>query len=92
MRSSTNSLWGILCLCVAWVFAGAAEANTLFSIDSHWTVVVRAYAIDGDTLGNPVTFSEERIDEGPVGIAVSNDLGLDLRISSCYNKFNIDGQ
>jgi len=76
MRSRNEHLWGILCLCATCVFGGAAEANTLFSIDSHKPAAVRAYAIDGDALGNPVTISEETIDNGPVGIAASEDLGL----------------
>jgi len=64
----------------------------LFSIDSlldysNSASVVRAYTIEGNAIINPVTFSEEIGEgDGPVGIAVSEDLGLDLGISSCYNK------
>jgi len=89
MKSRNNFSWGFLCVLVACVFVASAKANTLFSIDKHLTAVVRAYAIEGNALTNPVTISEETIGGGPVGIAVSEDLGLDLRISSCYNKFNI---
>jgi len=87
MRSRNNFSWGLLCLCITCVFAGKAHANTLFSIDSHKPAAVRAYAINGDALGNPVTISKETIGHGPVGIAASEDLGLDLGDSSCYNKF-----
>ena len=87
MRSRNNSLWGILFVLVAYVFFGFAEANTLFSIDSHKPAAVRVYSIDGYALTNPVTISEQSIDDGPVAIASSEDLGLDLVISSCYNKF-----
>jgi len=62
------------------------RANTLFSIDRHSPAVIRAYAIEGSSITNPTTFSEETFGYGPVGIAASIDLGLDLGISSCYNK------
>ena len=70
---------------------GGARANTLFSIDSHWYAVVRAYAIEPNALGNAVTINPEILNpnvpnNGPIGIAASDNLGLDLRISSCYNK------
>jgi DNA-binding beta-propeller fold protein YncE len=77
MRSRDNSLWGILFVLVACVFVGSAEANTLFSIDSHKEpAAVRIYSIEGNELTNPVTISEETIGLGPVGIAASEDLGL----------------
>ena len=86
MRIREKFSWEILYLLAACVFAGGAEANSLFSIDCHLPAVVRVYAIDGDNLGSPVTISAETIGLGPVGIAASMDLGLDLGISSCYNK------
>ena len=92
MRSRNNSLFWILFVLVACVFVGLAKSNTLFSIDSlldysNSASVVRAYTIEGNAIINPVTFSEEIGEgDGPVGIAVSEDLGLDLGISSCYNK------
>ena len=82
MRSGNSSLWGFLCVLATCVFAGTSEANTLFSIDGYFsTVVVRAYAIDGNTLTNPIKIIDEMF-----------DFDLDLGISSCYNKFNIAGQ
>jgi len=78
MRSGKSSLLGFLCVLVACVFVGAAEANTLFSIDRHLTAVVRAYAIEGNALTNPVTIIDEMF-----------GFGLDLGISSCYNKIII---
>ena len=76
MRSRNIFSWGLLCLFASFVFVGLAEANTLFSIDSHWYAVIRAYAIEDNAIANPVTFSEETIVNGPIGIAASIDLGL----------------
>ena len=94
MRSRNNWLLGIWYLFVSFVFVGLAQANSLLSIDCHLNsgttgAVIRAYPIDGDKLGNPVTFSEEIGGvggAGPVGISASTDLELDMRIYSCYNK------
>ena len=92
MRIRNIFSWGLLCLCITCLFVGSAQANTLFSIDSLLNAsesasVVRAYTIEDNALINPVTFSEEIGEgDGPVAIAASKDLGLDLGISSCYNK------
>ena len=86
MRRRNNLSWGILCLCMACGLPGIAQANSLFSLDCHNPAVVRAYAIEGNSLANTVTISGETIGVGPVGITASMDLGLDLGISSCYNK------
>ena len=82
MRIRNIFSWGLLCLCITCLFVGSAQANTLFSIDSLLNAsesasVVRAYTIEGNAITNPVTFSEEIGEgDGPVGIAVSEDLGL----------------
>ena len=81
MRSRNIFSLGLLCLCITCLFVGSAKANTLFSIDCHLPAAVRAYAIDGNTLNNPVAIIDEMF-----------GFGLDLGISSCYNKFNIAGQ
>jgi DNA-binding beta-propeller fold protein YncE len=51
--------------------------KTLFSIDSHASpVAVRAYEIEGSVIKAPVTISEDLFGFGPVGAAVSEELGL----------------
>jgi len=60
------------------LFVQTSKAEkTLFSIDSHASpVAVRAYAIEGNVIKDPVTISEDLFGYGPVGAAVSEKLGL----------------
>jgi len=86
--SNRNSLRWFLYFLLICLFGQTSNAEkTLFSIDSHSSpVAVRAYEIEGNIIKDPVTISEDLFGYGPVGIAASKDLGLDLGISSCYNK------
>ena len=88
MKSKNLSLGWIPHFLLICLFVQISKAEiALFSIDSHREpAAVRVYSIDEDALTNPVTISAETIGLGPVGIAASEDLGLDLGISSCYNK------
>jgi len=57
--------------------------KSLFSIDSHHGPITRAYSIEGTTLADPVTISEELYGAGPTGVAVSEELGL---MFMCYES------
>ena len=94
-RTGRSRIVGIRNISLRWIlnflmvclFVQASRAEkSLFSVDSHHGPITRAYAIEGTTLSDPVTISAETIGLGPIGIAASMDLGLDLGISSCYNK------
>ena len=78
MIGRNNSLWGILYFLLICLFVQTSKADkTLFSIDSHASpVAVRAYAIEGNVIKDPVTISEDLFGYGPVAAAVSEKLGL----------------
>jgi len=69
----------LICL---FVQASRAE-KSLFSVDSHHGPITRAYAIEGTTLRDPITLSEELYGIGPTGVAVSEKLGL---MFMCYEN------
>ena len=73
MECKSMSLRGILFFLFICLFVRTGHAEkTLFSADSHnGPVAVRAYAIEGTTLTDPVTISEELFGAGPTGVAVS---------------------
>jgi hypothetical protein len=74
------ALVSILCVC------NIQAEKSLFSVDSHHGPFTRAYSIEGTTLTDPVTISEELYGIGPTGVAVSEELGL---IFMCYENSDI---
>jgi len=73
--------WILYFLMVCLFVQTSQAAKSLFSVDSHSGPITRAYSIEGTTLAGPVKIIDEMF-----------GLGLDLGISSCYNKFIIAGQ
>jgi len=94
-RTGRSRIVGIRNISLSWIlyflmvclFVQASRAEkSLFSVDSHHGPITRAYAIEGTTLKDPVTISEELYGVGPTGVAVSEELGL---MFMCYERSDI---